>query len=66
MKEHIYKCPECENEELLVREVETYYLNTGFFFCNSVKAHDSEAEVFCMECDWKGTRKDLENNKKVQ
>jgi len=61
MKEQTYRCPECETEELFVRAVTTYYLNTGEFFCHSVKTHDSEADVFCMDCDWKGTRKDLED-----
>jgi len=62
MKETIYKCPECCSEELLVREVTSYYLNTGGFFCHSVKTQDSDAGIQCMECDWKGTRNDVETS----
>jgi len=62
-----YKCPDCENKDhLFVRAVETYYLNTGDFFCHSIKTHDSDAEVFCMECNWTGTRGRLESENASQ
>ena len=65
IKEAQYKCPDCGNEDLLVRAVETYYLNTGDFFCHSVKTHDSDAEVVCLECNWTGTRGRLESENTV-
>ena len=48
------RCPECESDDLLVRAVTSYNFNTGEFYCHSVKTHDSDAEVQCQDCDWKG------------
>lgn len=52
-------CPNCGSHELLVYEMTTYKLNTGDFFCHSVKMHDKDAECRCIDCDWRGTREDL-------
>ena len=60
MIEKLLYCPECGCEELLVRSVDTYYLNSGDFFCHSVKTNDSDAEVWCLACRWEGVRSMLE------
>lgn len=51
-----FRCPECESDNLIVSEVFSYYLNTGDFFCHSVKSHDFDAQVECMSCGWKSIR----------
>ena len=55
-----HKCPNCESGDLVVREVTAFYLNSGEFFCNSVKQHDSDAVVACLVCHWEGERKDFD------
>jgi len=59
MKEPLLLCPECGNPDVLVRSMTSYYVNTGEFFCHSVKTHDSDAPVSCLLCDWDGLRQDL-------
>lgn len=54
-----YKCPKCDSEKLIVKEVTSYYFNTEEFFCHSVKSHDSDAVVECTVCWWEGTRADF-------
>ena len=55
----VYTCPNCESDELVVRSVTSYNFNTGDFFCHSVKTHDSDAEVACLDCGWVGQRQDF-------
>lgn len=52
-------CPNCKSTEVLVREIDSYYVNTGEFFCHSVKAHDENAPCCCIDCGWRGERRDL-------
>ena len=53
-------CPECGNDKhLLVYEETAFELNTGDFFCNTVKMGDSFAPVVCTGCSWEGKRQDL-------
>jgi transcription elongation factor Elf1 len=54
-----YKCPVCESTELLVYAQTSFNMNTGEFYCHSVKIQDSDADVRCMSCDWIGKRKDF-------
>jgi hypothetical protein len=51
-----YKCPKCESTKLLVYEETSFELNGMKYFCQSVKAHDSDAKVICMDCNWQGQR----------
>ena len=55
-----HRCPNCESDSLIVREVNSFELNTGDFYCHSVKAHDSDAEVKCLDCNWTGRRDDFD------
>lgn len=55
-------CPQCHEDSLLVRAVTSYHFNTGEFFCHSVKTHDHNAPVCCLECDWEGTRADFKDS----
>lgn len=52
-------CPNCRSTQVTVGEISTYYVNTGEFFCHSVKSHDSDAPASCTKCWWTGERKDL-------
>jgi primosomal protein N' len=52
-------CPNCENEMVLVHEETCFDVNTGEFYCHSVKAHDPDAKAQCNACGWVGERKDL-------
>ena len=54
-----HTCPNCDSDNLIVREVTSFYLNTGKYFCQSVKQHDSDAQVACLDCHWGGERKDF-------
>lgn len=54
-----YHCPECESDDLLVYERTAYELNTGNFYCHSVKSHDAEAKVSCQDCEWEGFLNDI-------
>lgn len=51
-----YKCPDCESPDLIVTEETAFYLNGMHYFCHSVKAHDSDAKVKCLDCNWEGFR----------
>ena len=52
-------CPQCMDDAPKVREIHSVDANTFAHWCSSVKAHDSDAEAFCTECGWTGTRQDL-------
>jgi hypothetical protein len=56
-----YRCPECDGDDLLVYEETAFELNTMKYFCQTAKAHDSDANVRCTYsgCDWSGKRDDL-------
>lgn len=51
-----HTCPECDSNNLIVTEETAFYLNGMHYFCHSVKAHDSDAKVECLDCNWKGFR----------
>ena len=55
-------CPECNKDSLVVREVTSYYLNTGGYYCNSVKQYDDNAVVSCLNCGWIGVRAEFKDN----
>jgi hypothetical protein len=54
-----YYCPNCESTWLLVSEHTLFEINTGEFYCHSVKMHDNVAHVKCQSCNWTGKRQDL-------
>ena len=54
-----YVCPECGTDKLLVYEETSYFVNTGEYFCHSVKSHDPDADVQCYDCDWVWVRIEL-------
>lgn len=57
-------CPDCESGNILVASIEKWEVNTGDFYCHSVKTHDSDAPVNCQDCGWFGERMQLiEGNK---
>ena len=55
-------CPECGSVEVLVYEQTAWkLLANGDFehYHQSVKLYDSDADVSCQDCDWRGIRSDL-------
>ncbi len=66
MSDEIFRCPECGGDELLVYSETSYNLNTGDFYCVSVKHFDACAKVSCQHwsCSWVGTLSDVKEGKK--
>ena len=58
-KQPILVCPACGTQEVVVKAVTSYMVNTGEFYCHSVKTYDSNAKAMCLECDWEGERDDM-------
>lgn len=54
MSEVTYHCPECESKEVTTLEGSSFFINTGEFFCHSVKCHDSDSPAWCHDCNWRG------------
>lgn len=54
-----YVCPACNSSDLFVYEETCFVLNTGEFFCHSVKLWDSNAKVTCGNCEFEGALSDL-------
>ena len=56
-----YHCPACGADHLHVYEETAFVLNTGEFYCHSIKAHDDDAKVICQDdtCNWVGQLKDV-------
>lgn len=61
-KHPLYKCPECDSNNLIVKEVTSYYLNGMYHYRKSVKAHDSNAKVECLNCGREGHRGEFEDD----
>lgn len=59
MKDPLLVCPECGTDEVVVYEEHAIMVNTLDHYCHSVKAHDSDAKVRCLHCDWTGHREQL-------
>lgn len=55
----IFVCPECEGKKVLVASIQKWEINSGDFYCHSIKTHDSYAPVNCQDCDWTGERHEL-------
>jgi transcription elongation factor Elf1 len=55
----IYTCPMCNSDRITVTEEHVIMINTLEHYCHSVKAHDSDAKVSCLECNWSGIKQDL-------
>jgi len=61
-KELLFECPECGSQEVAVTVEQKFMVNTGDHYCHSVKAHDSNAKVTCLECRWTGQRDQLKRH----
>ena len=59
----ILVCPHCESERVVVTDEHQFMVNTDEHYCHSVKTHDTDAKVTCLECWWEGTRTHLEEMK---
>ena len=55
-------CPECESSNVVVTEETMWYANGYEVFCHSVKSYDNDAKAECLDCEWKGHRKNLINS----
>lgn len=63
MSDRLLVCPECGSDEVTVTVVTKYMVNTLEHWCHSVKSHDDNAEVNCINCGWDGFRSDLVEDK---
>ena len=52
-------CPECDSTEVTVTAEQAFMVNTDEHYCHSVKTHDENAKVRCLECQWTGARRQL-------
>jgi hypothetical protein len=52
-------CPECGSAEVTVEHHQMFMANTLDHYCHSVKTQDADSPSTCLECEWKGLRKDL-------
>lgn len=52
-------CPECNSEKVYARGETLWELNTYMVYCESVKPFDDDAKAECLECKWKGFKRDL-------
>lgn len=43
MDEEVFKCPSCESTEVAVAAEQLFMVNTGDFYCHSVKTYDCNA-----------------------
>ena len=57
--DNLIRCPEYSSSEVLVYAETAYEVNSGDFYCHSVKTHDSDARVRCNDCDWQGQQDKL-------
>lgn len=58
-REPLYLCPECGSEHVTTQHIQTFMANTGDHYCHSMKTQDSDSPATCLDCDWKGQRKDF-------
>ena len=59
MKKEILRCPECNSSKVVTTTEQLWMINTGDFYCHSVKAHDSNSKAKCLDCEWNGLRHQL-------
>lgn len=59
----ILRCLNCGSPHLLVYAETSYWANTGEHYCHSIKTHDPQAKVRCINCDWEGKRHQVETDK---
>lgn len=48
MSDKTLHCPNCDSENVAVTEETMFMVNTLDHYCNSVKAHDSDAKATCL------------------
>jgi predicted Zn-ribbon and HTH transcriptional regulator len=58
-EEKILVCPECKSGKVCTEYHQMVDANTYDHYCHSVKAHDDYSPATCLECGWKGKRKNL-------
>lgn len=54
-------CPECGSDKVTVSHLQRFMANTGEHYCHSVKTHDDNSEATCLNCHWRGQRRDLKD-----
>ena len=57
--EALKRCPECGSDKVTVTAEQSFMVNTGDHYCQSVKTQDSDAKSRCLVCGWVGEHKDL-------
>lgn len=56
-------CPKCSSDQVTVSHLQRFMVNTGDHYCHAIKTHDDNSESTCLECYWRGERKDLKETK---
>lgn len=54
-----YHCPTCGSAEVFSTHEQAFMVNTGDHYCHMVKEFDSDAKAGCLECKWRGERREL-------
>lgn len=57
--EKIYRCPECNSDQVTTEHHQMFMLNTGEPYCHSMKPHDLNSPATCLDCWWLGELKNL-------
>lgn len=47
-------CPDCGSDEVTLTSEQSFMANTGEYYCESVKIHDSISTATCLNCWWVG------------
>ena len=53
------KCPHCESAQVTLTSEQAWLANTGEYWCETVKTHDSDAKATCLDCWWVGRHDEL-------
>lgn len=51
-------CPECGSEKIWSTASALYMVNTGEHYCNYIEDYDKNSPAGCIECGWRGFRRD--------
>lgn len=52
-------CPACGSDKVATASEQLFMVNSGKYYCESVKPHDADARATCLDCPWDGKRHQL-------
>lgn len=53
------RCPSCGSDLVTLTYEQKFLANTQEHYCHSVKIGDPNSKADCLDCQWKGMRRDL-------